>query len=115
MSFLDIVDFTRWSSQHSPRQLIESLNVLFSHFDREALQRGLEKIKTIGDCYMAVSGISDRGQDHVYRLLDFAVQAIRLAPEIAPGQAVRTSGGNQLRASGGRCDREPQVLLRRLG
>ena len=47
--FADIVDFTRRSQQSTPAQVVQVLNDLFSVFDQHARQRGLEKIKTVGD------------------------------------------------------------------
>ncbi|NER27975.1 MAG: response regulator, partial [Symploca sp. SIO1C4] len=55
--FADLVDFTEFSSQISPTELVEILNQIFSKFDRLAKQHGVEKIKTIGDAYMAVAGL----------------------------------------------------------
>ena len=52
--FADIVDFTRRSQQIAPEQVVQVLNGLFSAFNQLAKQRGLEKIKTIGDAYMVV-------------------------------------------------------------
>ena len=51
--FADIVEFTRFSAGIQPRWLVEILNDVFSAFDR----LGLEKIKTIGDAYVAVGGL----------------------------------------------------------
>ena len=55
--FADLVDFTKFSAQTSPTELVELLNVIFSKFDRLAEQHGIEKIKTIGDAYMVVAGL----------------------------------------------------------
>jgi class 3 adenylate cyclase len=57
--FADIVDFTSLSARISPEQLVNMLNQVFSAFDRLAEKHGLEKIKTIGDAYMIVSGLND--------------------------------------------------------
>lgn len=55
--FADIVGFTPLSAQMSPIQLVNLLNGVFSAFDKLADRYGLEKIKTIGDAYMVVSGL----------------------------------------------------------
>jgi PAS domain S-box-containing protein len=55
--FADLVDFTKFSAQTSPTELVELLNVIFSKFDRLAEQHRIEKIKTIGDAYMVVAGL----------------------------------------------------------
>ena len=57
--FADIVDFTSLSARISPEQLVNMLNQVFSAFDQLAEKHGLEKIKTIGDAYMIVSGLND--------------------------------------------------------
>ena len=56
--FADIVNFTELSARISPRELVAMLNKVFSAFDRLALLYGLEKIKTIGDAYMVVGGVT---------------------------------------------------------
>ncbi|MDY6783096.1 MAG: adenylate/guanylate cyclase domain-containing protein [Cyanobacteriota bacterium] len=62
--FADIVGFTVLSAQMSPQELVHLLNTIFSAFDRLAEQHGLEKIKTIGDAYMAVGGVPLPRVDH---------------------------------------------------
>ncbi len=57
--FADIVGFTNLSSTTSPRDLVHMLNDLFTRFDQSAHRNGVEKIKTIGDAYMAVAGLTD--------------------------------------------------------
>lgn len=62
--FSDLVGFTKMSSQKSAGDLVKLLNDLFSRFDRRAEGLGLEKIKTIGDAYMAVGGLPIPRSDH---------------------------------------------------
>jgi class 3 adenylate cyclase len=57
--FADVVGFTSLASQYSPRQVVAWLNNLFAEFDRVIDKHGLEKIKTIGDAYMAAHGLGD--------------------------------------------------------
>lgn len=56
--FADIVDFTSLSARISAEQLVEMLNQVFSAFDQLAEKHNVEKIKTIGDAYMIVSGLN---------------------------------------------------------
>jgi class 3 adenylate cyclase len=56
--FADIVGFTSLSARIPPEQLVRMLNQVFSAFDQLAEKYGLEKIKTIGDAYMVVSGLN---------------------------------------------------------
>lgn len=62
--FADIVGFTKLSAKIPPQRLVELLNQIFSAFDHLAEHYGLEKIKTIGDAYMAVGGLPVPRADH---------------------------------------------------
>lgn len=57
--FSDFVDFTRIAAELEPGVLIDELNELFSAFDEACRRNGVEKVKTIGDAYLAVGGLSD--------------------------------------------------------
>jgi len=81
--FADIVGFTQLSSQLSPRQLVGMLNDVFGKFDELAVQFKLEKIKTIGDCYMIVGGVPDRSVTHCQQVADFAIAAITCVEDYA--------------------------------
>ncbi|PPT07680.1 Adenylate cyclase [Geitlerinema sp. FC II] len=72
--FADIVGFTKLSGQISPPELVELLNEIFSQFDRLADSYGLEKIKTIGDAYMAVSGLPEPRADFDAAIADMALE-----------------------------------------
>ncbi len=62
--FADIVDFTALSNHTDAQELVALLNDLFSRFDRLAGQHRLEKIKTIGDCYLVVGGLPEPTTTH---------------------------------------------------
>jgi class 3 adenylate cyclase len=62
--FADVVDFTPLSRRLAPAEVVGMLDRLFSHFDTLVERHGLEKIKTIGDCYMAAAGVPDPLPDH---------------------------------------------------
>ncbi|MBK7958933.1 MAG: hypothetical protein IPK03_13040 [Bacteroidetes bacterium] len=74
--FSDIVGFTQLSQKVSPDELLSMLNEIFSEFDRIARKHGLEKIKTIGDAYMAVAGVHLAQEDHAQRAAAFAMDVI---------------------------------------
>jgi class 3 adenylate cyclase len=74
--FADIVGFTTLSGTLSPQPLVEMLNDLFTRFDKLASQRRVEKIKTIGDCYMAVCGLPEPQVDHAGILADMALEML---------------------------------------
>ena len=63
--FADLVDFTGYSSNLDAKTLVEQLNKIFSIFDELTNKHHLEKIKTIGDSYMAVAGIPQPKKNHV--------------------------------------------------
>lgn len=74
--FADIVGFTEISSQLSAIQLVELLNQIFSSFDRLCDRYQLEKIKTIGDAYMVVSGLPQRRSDHAEAIANMALDML---------------------------------------
>jgi class 3 adenylate cyclase/CheY-like chemotaxis protein len=61
--FADLVGFTAHSARIKPAAIVDYLNRLFSEFDELARELGVEKIKTIGDAYMAVAGLPDPNPD----------------------------------------------------
>jgi class 3 adenylate cyclase len=72
--FADIVDFTPLSAKMSPSKLVEMLNEVFSRFDALTEKHGLEKIKTIGDSYMAVAGVPVPRKDHAAAVARMALE-----------------------------------------
>jgi adenylate cyclase len=62
--FADIVDFTPLSERLQPAEVVGILDHLFTHFDGLADRYGVEKIKTIGDCYMVAAGVPAPRADH---------------------------------------------------
>ena len=71
--FSDIVGFTSLSQTITANELVTGLNSLFIKFDLLAKEYGLEKIKTIGDAYMAVCGVPVSVSDHAVRMARFAL------------------------------------------
>jgi class 3 adenylate cyclase len=78
--FADLVDFTPLAARLSPEQVVDLLNQVFSRFDRLVEQHGLEKIKTIGDAYMAVAGLPAPRPDHAQAA---AALALAMQEEVA--------------------------------
>ena len=74
--FADIVGFTQLSERLSPEILLHELNTIFTEFDLIAKKYGVEKIKTIGDSYMAVCGVPNPYTDHSDRLAQFALEVL---------------------------------------
>jgi guanylate cyclase len=71
--FADVVDFTPMSATMTPTELVELLNEVYSYFDTLVEKYDLEKIKTIGDCYMVASGVPRRRSDHAIVLTRLAL------------------------------------------
>jgi adenylate cyclase len=72
--FADIVNFTKLSQQITAEELVKGLDTIFSTFDTLAEKYGLEKIKTIGDAYMVVSGAPEQRDDHAESIAQFALE-----------------------------------------
>lgn len=84
--FADIVDFTAFADAAPPERLIELLDRAFEEMDTLAAQHGLEKIKTLGDGYLAVAGVTSPRPDH-------ARAATAMALDLQPA-LVRRLGGD---------------------
>lgn len=89
--FADIVGFTPLSAKLDAEALVDLLNDVFSRFDAMTGRHGLEKIKTIGDAYMAASGVPEPRPDHAQSV---ASMAIEMRDTI---ESFRTPGGDRLR------------------
>jgi guanylate cyclase len=74
--FADVVDFTPWSERLPPADVVGFLDRLFSRFDELADRHGLEKIKTIGDCYMVAAGVPTPRPDHARALALMALDML---------------------------------------
>ncbi|EKQ68412.1 family 3 adenylate cyclase [Leptolyngbyaceae cyanobacterium JSC-12] len=71
--FADIVRFTELSARIPPVELVNQLNQIFSTFDQLLEKYELEKIKTIGDAYMAVGGLPSHRPDHAEAIANMAL------------------------------------------
>ncbi len=72
--FADVVGFTPLSEMLTPRQTVDVLNEIFSHFDSLAEKHGVEKIRTIGDGYMAAAGVPRPHPSHASALCSMALE-----------------------------------------
>ena len=77
--FADVAGFTAMSGGMEPEDLVTFLNELFTEFDHISERHGLEKIKTIGDAYMAVSGVPVPCPDHLERIAEAALEMRKVA------------------------------------
>jgi adenylate cyclase len=83
--FADVVDFTPFSQRHPAAEVVGTLDELFSRFDDLAERHGLEKIKTIGDCYMVAAGVPSPRPDHATAIAQMALEmlnAVRADDEV---------------------------------
>ena len=74
--FADIVGFTSLASRLKPTKVVDVLNTLFGELDSIADRHEVEKIKTIGDSYMAVGGVPLRQRDHAERIANVALEVM---------------------------------------
>jgi adenylate cyclase len=81
--FADIVGFTSLSARLSPTALISMLNRVFSNFDELAEANGVEKIKTIGDAYMAAGGLTEPHSDHLAAMGTMALAMLERVEELS--------------------------------
>jgi PAS domain S-box-containing protein len=80
--FADIVGFTQLSSEISATELVKLLNYIFSAFDQLTERYELEKIKTIGDAYMAAGGLPIIRLDHAEAIADMALDMQQVITEL---------------------------------
>ena len=80
--FADLVDFTSLVGSTDPDELVALLNDLFSRFDRIASRHRLEKIKTVGDCYLVVGGLPEPRKDHAEAVADMALEILAAVEEL---------------------------------
>gem|GEM_PF-68409 len=88
--FTDFKGFTQLSENLSPKQLVADLNVCFSAFDHICAKHGIEKIKTIGDAYMAAGGLPTPNSTHA---TDTVNAAIEMAAFVAESKARKEAVG----------------------
>jgi class 3 adenylate cyclase len=81
--FCDIVGFTALSQELPAERTIDFLSRIFSDFDRLAAEQGVEKIKTIGDAYMAAAGVPQAQPDHAARIATLAPRMLEAVNAIA--------------------------------
>jgi guanylate cyclase len=80
--FADLAGFTPWARQTDAASVVGVLDELFTKFDQLAAASGVEKIKTIGDAYMAVAGAPEPRTDHAAAALGFARDMLTVLAEV---------------------------------
>jgi guanylate cyclase len=85
--FADVVDFTPLSSRLDAREVVGLLDRLFTSFDELVDRYDVEKIKTIGDCYMVAAGVPRQRPDHAHALAGLALEMRECAKSCLPDGA----------------------------
>lgn len=83
VAFADLVGFTALTSEMPPQEVVTFLNGLFTRFDIAAQELGIEKIKTVGDAYMAVCGLPEPVANHAERMMRMAIRMVHITREHA--------------------------------
>jgi class 3 adenylate cyclase len=83
VAFADLVGFTALTSDMPPQDVVHLLNGLFTRFDMAAQEIGIEKIKTVGDAYMAVCGLPEPVENHAERMVRMAIRMVHITREHA--------------------------------
>ena len=74
--FADMVDFTPMTAEMSPTEMVDLLNEIFTHFDGLVEKYELEKIKTVGDCYMVAAGVPRARDRHAQIIVCLALDML---------------------------------------
>jgi class 3 adenylate cyclase len=87
--FVDLVNFTRYCERQTPEDVVGSLSELFILFEECARRNGLEKIKTVGDAFLATAGLLKPVADPVGASVTCALEIMAATPAIRQGWQVR--------------------------
>ena len=79
--FTDFVGFTAYAKNLEPEELVNSVDFYFSKFDEIMEKHGVEKIKTIGDAYMCVAGLPQKGEHDVFKAVQAAFEILDFVRE----------------------------------
>jgi adenylate cyclase len=116
--FADVVDFTPLATRLDAREVVGLLDRLFTSFDELVDRYDVEKIKTIGDCYMAAAGVPRQRPDHAHALAGLALEMRECAKNCLPegtGHDLRLRIGISWGAGRRRRERPPPLPLRPVG
>jgi adenylate cyclase len=87
--FCDVIQFTNHCDRLSPEEIIELLTRLFISFEKVVVEHGMEKIKTIGDEFMATAGLLESCKDPLVTAINCGLALSRATPIAIPGWQVR--------------------------
>lgn len=87
--FCDVADFTTYCERNPPEQVVAELQALVERFEEIAERHGLEKIKTIGDSFLAAAGLLCRAEDPVLAAVRCGLEMIVMARSQSPFWEIR--------------------------
>lgn len=87
--FADIVDFTPYCNFHTPEEVFHNLQELFEAYEELALRYELQKIKTIGDAFMASAGLLKAVENPVLNCVQCGLEMIAIANNLSPAWQIR--------------------------
>lgn len=87
--FCDFIQFTQLSEQMQPEELVQVLDGYFKSFDKVVAGKGMEKIKTIGDAYMFVSGLPTPDPEHAVKAVMAALEMLEVMKSNPAGWQLR--------------------------
>ena len=87
--FCDVVGFTRYCDQHPPEQVVSELQTLVAAFEEIAGRHGMEKIKTIGDAFLATAGLLTAVDEPLLTSVRCGLDMVAAAPALEPHWEVR--------------------------
>jgi hypothetical protein len=93
--FADISGFAAWSSQREPSDVFTLLQTLYHAFDKHARHLSVFKVETIGDCYVAATGLPSPQPDHAVRMARFAGKCMISMNELTRGLEVQLGPGKE--------------------
>ncbi|CAB9501729.1 Receptor-type guanylate cyclase gcy [Seminavis robusta] len=90
--FADLAGFTQWSSTKEPKHVFQLLETLYAEFDRIAKKRRVFKVETIGDCYLAITGVPRPQSRHALIMARFAHECRTVMNKVIHSKLVHTLG-----------------------
>lgn len=87
--FADIVNFTPYCEMHTPEEVVDQLQAVFEEWEEAALDHGIQKIKTIGDAFMAACGLLVPAANPVLSCVQFGMEMIRIIERMQAGWSLR--------------------------
>lgn len=92
--FADLAGFTKWSSSRTPSDVFYLLEALYGEFDKVANKRRVFKVETIGDCYVAVTGLPKPQKEHAVIMTRFATDCMSKMNKLINSEEVLSKLGN---------------------